>query len=556
MAQDPTRSRVIVPATRPLVSTSASGTQQTGNHVGGFVFPVDDLVRLTRLLCLGTESGSYHIGDEAMNIDNAQCVKRLIASGRGEEVVRMVLGYSEAGRTAKQNALMLVMAMCARQTVDPAAKKLCYDNLYRVCRIPTQLFMFIDYCEKVSGATEEHSHAATGWGRAHRRAICSWYQRFGETAETARELAMLVTKYKSWKGWSHYDVLRLAHPKPNPGDSGVAAIMKYIVKRFSATKEDLRNTGLLDFFQAVEEVNTQMDEVTVADRIRTHNLVREHVNTKLLKSVVVWQALLEKMPMTAMIRNLGKMTSLGMLDSGNERIITERLDNLDMLQKARIHPFSLLIALISYKTGKSKRGIKWIPNDAVLKALDSAFYLTFEMVPSTEKRYLLAVNISESMYNDNVNGCGNISPATAAAALSLVTARTQRQCEIIAFTDDVVPVTIAADMKLTDVETAIKSARPRTGLVDCSIPMQYAIKYKKEFDTIIVYTSNDNNAGYIHAMEQLNVYRTTSGIHVKLIVCAMSSAGFSIGDCDDAAVLLVPGFDTDAPTVMNDFVMQ
>ena len=551
MAQDATSSRVIVPATQPFVC--ASGTQQTGNHVGGFVFPVDDLVRLTRLLCLGTESGSYQIGDDAMNIENAQCVKRLIASGRGEEVVRMVLEYSEAGRTAKQNALMLVMAMCARQIVDPPAKKLCYDNLHRVCRIPTQLFMFIDYCEKVSRATA----TATGWGRAHRRAICSWYQRFGETAGTARELAMLVTKYKSWKGWSHHDVFRLAHPKPNPGDNGVAAIMKYIVKSFSATREDLRNIGLLEFFQAVEEVNTQMHELTVAEGIRTHNLVREHVNTKLLTSVVVWQALLEKMPMTAMIRNLGKMTSLGMLESENEKTITERLENLDMLRWARIHPFSLLIALLSYKTGKSKRGIKWTPNVAVMKALDSAFYLTFKMVPSTEKRYLLAVNVSASMYNDKVNGCSNMSPATAAAALSLVTATTQRKCEIIAFTDDVVPVTIAAGMKLTDVETAIKSARPHTGLVDCSLPMQYAMTHKKEFDTIIVYTSNDNNAGYIHAMEQLNVYRTTSGINVKLIVCAMSSTGFSIADDrDDAGVLLVSGFDTDAPKVMNDFVMQ
>lgn len=41
--------------------------------------------------------------------------------------------------------------------------------------------------------------------------------------------------------------------------------------------------------------------------------VREHVPTDLLDSQEVWAALLDDMPMTAMIRNLGKMASIGLL---------------------------------------------------------------------------------------------------------------------------------------------------------------------------------------------------------------------------------------------------
>jgi 60 kDa SS-A/Ro ribonucleoprotein len=47
--------------------------------------------------------------------------------------------------------------------------------------------------------------------------------------------------------------------------------------------------------------------------INAFDLPREAIPTQWLNEVVVWEALLERMPMTAMIRNLGKMTSLGLL---------------------------------------------------------------------------------------------------------------------------------------------------------------------------------------------------------------------------------------------------
>lgn len=51
----------------------------------------------------------------------------------------------------------------------------------------------------------------TGWGRAHKKAIQNWYKQFETKPDT---LARLVTKYKNREGWTHKDVLRLAHPSP------------------------------------------------------------------------------------------------------------------------------------------------------------------------------------------------------------------------------------------------------------------------------------------------------------------------------------------------------
>jgi hypothetical protein len=49
-------------------------------------------------------------------------------------------------------------------------------------------------------------------------------------------------------------------------------------------------------------------------------LVREHIPTELLNSDKVWEALLEKMPMTALIRNLSKLSSLGLI-TGEKKVI-------------------------------------------------------------------------------------------------------------------------------------------------------------------------------------------------------------------------------------------
>lgn len=45
-------------------------------------------------------------------------------------------------------------------------KKSAYKALTMVCRIPTHLFSFIEYCQALS--------IGTGWGRAHRNAIADW----------------------------------------------------------------------------------------------------------------------------------------------------------------------------------------------------------------------------------------------------------------------------------------------------------------------------------------------------------------------------------------------
>ena len=86
--------------------------------------------------------------------------------------------------------------------------------------------------------------------------------------------------------------------------------------------------------------------------------------------------------MTAMIRNLGKMTAIGILDPLSDATIEvcKRLKNQSLLQKARIHPFNVLLALKTYEQGHGDKGkLKWNPTPSIVSSLDDCFYASFKV---------------------------------------------------------------------------------------------------------------------------------------------------------------------------------
>ncbi|XP_033096025.1 60 kDa SS-A/Ro ribonucleoprotein-like [Anneissia japonica] len=532
---------------------------QIKNSAGGFVWKVKDIDRLRRFLCLGSANGTFYVRDEEkFGEESVKAVTDLITSGKGEVVVEEVVKYSVEGRVAKPNPLLLVLALCARCS-DTNTKNAAYNALSQVCRIPTHLFQFIDYCERLSGES-------SGWGRAHRRAIKAWY-----LDKDPQKLAYLVTKYKKRGGWSHKDVLRLCHINPS-AQEGIDAVFKYIFKGFEETSrlyaenENETIKDVMNFLNAVETVKNSTDTVTVAAFIEEHKLVREHIPTKLLKSTEVWGALLKEMPMTAMIRNLGKMTSIGMFTPNSQEvtIVVEKLRSLEKLKLARIHPFTVLLALKTYKSGKGEKGkLIWTPNSRILDELESAFYLSFKAVEPTRKRYMLAVDISGSMSFSGINGSQNMTAREAAAAMIMVTMKTEYNYQVMAFANEFRNIThiMRGRSRLEEVIAAMTDMQ--MGSTDCSIPMVHAMENNIPVDVFIVYTDCETYMGSLHPCQALENYRKLisqkqndpSLKKAKLIVVAMTSNGFTIANPEDPGMLDIVGFDSNAPVIMSEFAL-
>ncbi len=508
------------------------GSIQVPNHAGGYVFAVDDWTRLDRFLVLGAEGGSYYASERQLTVENARGVQRCITQDGGRTVHRIV-EISESGRAPKNDPAIFALAMAASMgSADTRAAAL--TALPRVCRIGTHLFQFAENIE-----------AFRGWGRALRRAVGGWY-----TAREPGELAYQLSKYQQRNGWSHRDLLRLAHPRVEKGSLTEMALAWAAGKFDTATAT---TGGPLAPLYAFEEAKRATTKPEIVRLIREYNLPRECVPTRWLSEAEVWEALLDRMPLTAMVRNLATMTRLGLLaapSAGTSKVLGE-LTNIDRIRKARLHPMAVLMALRTYAAGHGERGRhSWTPVPQIVDALDSTFYAAFGNVTPTGKRWLLGLDVSGSMSSPILGT--SLSCCEGATAMALVTAHVEAQCTICAFADGLRPLPISARSRLND---ALRHTRNvNFGGTDCSLPMQYALQKRLPVDAFVVLTDSETWAGLIHPVQVLREYREQMGIPARLIVVGMVSVGFSIADPTDSGMMDVIGFDVAVPQLMSDFV--
>jgi 60 kDa SS-A/Ro ribonucleoprotein len=283
----------------------------------------------------------------------------------------------------------------------------------------------------------------------------------------------------------------------------------------------------------------------------------------------VWEALLEDMPMTALLRNLATLTRVGVIAPGSVGMDTAiaQLTDAERLRRARVHPIAVLAALRTYASGRGVRGKHtWTPVGHIVDALDAAFYAAFGNVEPANTRMLLALDVSGSMTCGMVVGVPGLTPRDASAAMALVTAATEPRHEIVGFHagrrgwragrghwgyDGLTPLAISPRQRLDDAIRAV-SDLPFGG-TDCSLPMRSALAQKREVETFVVLTDSETWAGPIHPVEALREYRERSGIAARLVVVGMVANAFSIADPDDPGMLDVVGFDTATPEIISGF---
>lgn len=391
-----------------------------------------------------------------------------------------------------------------------------------------------------------------GWGPLLTRVVREWY-----LTKDVQPLCYQMVKYQSRDGWSHRDMLRLSHPRPLAGNHSQSTLFKWAAGKTKAEDITRDDSGLnavdnpLALLYATEKAKTA-DEAETVRLIEAYNLPRECVKTEHLKSSKVWEALLQRMPLNALIRNLGNMTALGLIapnSAGTIKAVTA-LSNRDKLRKARVHPLAVYLAMATYNQGHGMKGANnWKPVTAISDALEDAFYASFDYVETTGKRWFLGLDVSGSM-----GGAMNNMPLSyrdATALLAMVTLRTEPFCFVGGFQNTLTPLPLTSKQKL---ETAVKHISNLSfGSTDCAQPMIYALDHKIDVDCFVIYTDNETCVGDIHPKQALDKYRQKTGIAARSVVVCMAANKFSIADPKDAGMMDVVGFDTTVPTVLADF---
>lgn len=527
---------------RVTPQTEKADARQVPNSAGGFSFAVDKWKRLDRWLILGAEGGSYYATERKLTRENATTIQECLDEDPSR-TVRVIVEISEAGRAPKNDPAVFALALAA---AHPKASREALAALPRVCRIGTHLFQFA-----------EAVNAFRGWGSGLRKGIAAWY-----LSKTPEQLAYQATKYQQREGWSHRDLLRLAHPEQT---EALAPVFRWIVgggtgARDVAGSEKAKRKARAYGSVALPEYLQAFEELKTADLGRSIVLVREHgfthemIPSEHKNSPEMWEALLEKMPPTALIRSLAKMTAVGLLKPMSASIprVVERLTDEARLKKARVHPIQMLSALKVYSQGHGERGsLTWSPVPQIVDALDAGFYASFGAVEPTGKATLLALDVSGSMGGGTIAGIPGLCPRDVSAAFAMVTMRTEQNWHCLGFSSRFIDLGLSARMRLDDVLRKI-SGLPFES-TDCSLPMVWASQQNASVDVFHVYTDNETFAGRLHPHQALQQYRQKSGNAAKLAVLGMVSNGFTIADPSDSGMIDVVGVDTSTPQVLAEF---
>ena len=349
---------------------------------------------------------------------------------------------------------------------------------------------------------------------------------------------------------------------------------------------DLVDTALyLQAILAIESCTTSVSDLYKAIAlVRDHGLVREQIPTHLLNSSDIWKELLmskgangKGMPLEALTRNLGKMSSLpNFMGPANTDVICARLSSEEDIQKSRIHPFKVLVASRIYGAGKAMKGaLAWTVSPRVRDQLTTTFMRSFKNVAPTGKRYMAALDVSGSM-DVACMGCPAISCRQASAALAHMLYETEHTGKGHVYVRGFTAVASSgygyglgsvspADNGFRNFDPYVRrgmtldqfiaATNAPFGATDCSLPMLRATEEGLDVDVFIVMTDSETFAGRVHPQVALEEYRKKANKpDAKLIVVGMTANNLTIADPNDRNTLNLAGFDASMPEIIAMFV--
>lgn len=532
-------------------------TDQVRNAAGGYVLAKDLFTRLEDFLILGTTSGTYYVGESDLTLENADVVFQAVAADGPRAVALAVdVSASKPPRAPKNNpALFLLAAAITRGDLD--TRRDARDALPKVARTTFHQAAFFGYWKNLHGKPAGNG-TAPKIGRLTRGAFADLFLD-GEPDQVAfRACKAMARKTPSGEPFSLRDLLRIAHPKADTEQR--RALFGWIAG--NVPDEQAREAlPSVDAFLTAKAVTTAKQAVQV---VTERKVPWEFLPDAVLTAPEVWDALVDTVGMTALLRNLARMTRIGALKPLGDatRRAAARLTDQDALAKGRIHPFDVFLALRVYASGRSQPNPRadvqtWAPVPAIADALEEAYELSFGHVQPSGRRLLVAVDSSGSM--SGYWGGGNVivggspigSAYEVACAMAAITMRVERGNAHVIDVDTAVHASrVTARTNLRE----IASWKPSGGGTDLSLPFAWARAQRLAVDGVLLLTDSETWAGRAHPVQELAAYRSAVNPATRLMVASMTAVGRSVGDPRDPGVLNVAGFDASLPQIVSGFL--
>lgn len=528
------------------------------NAAGGYVFRKDSWRTLEDFLVLGTTGGTYYLSERELTLRNTD----VVFSAVQEDACRVaaLAATINTGRPPRAPnpkpqlfALAAVMAQgdAAGKQVGKAAGTALANPMLRTT---DHLTTFAGYFKQLHGKTNGRGTSLVT-GRAVLSLLRGWFKNPGVDTVAWRALKARQRKTPAGENMSLRDVLRIAHPKADSAERH--ALFGWLAGNVS--DEQAREViPAIDRYLRAQAVESAASAIGVVNELK---VPWEFLPSAMLDDAAVWSALVDTIGMTALLRNLARMSRIGTFDAiGNDAVdrAIARLTNADAVVKARIHPMQVWLAQRVYASGRSEqrdrhgRTVKvatWTPNARIVDALDTMWEHSFGAFEPTGKRHIVIVDCSGSMTFSNqvtANGSPVGTAWQVANTMAVILARMEPNVAVINAGTRVHASQVTPQSRLAEV-AHWQSPGGGTAL---AVGFDWARNGNLQADGITLLSDMESWAGQVHTSQSWRAYRQSVNPAARALFATLVPTGHTVADPKDESVLNTVGVDSSLPQIL------
>lgn len=515
-----------IPQSQPIPGREAEMIQ---GRSGGWMFKADIWNVLRRCLLIGTAQSTYYAGKQELTGEFVAVLRQAIALNPNRVAAEIL--YASDGRAINNSAPLFALVLLSMGETSEA--KQAFQEIFpQVVRTGSHFYEWLSYTK-----------AMRGFGKIVREAGKSWLAN-----ADVKALGYQLLKYQQRQGFSHRDALRLFHVKPPTEEHN--QLFQWAIQGWDNLPQEIPADTLTQiwWYEWLKRNPEKTHEAIAKGRL-THEMAAPV--GKMDKRA--WQLLFNDMPIGALLRNLGSLTQLGVLTVGNRdnlKRVAKVLNSAEHLRKGRIHPLDVLKALKTYQSGgQLGRSQKtWQPVPRIVDILEQALELSFDVVPSTGKVFLHAIDVSGSMSSYSVSSIG-LTCCEIATTMALATAKAEKHYVIRGFATDFRDLRITARDSFRD--AIAKASNHNFGGTDASVAYDWAIKNKFKVDVFCFWTDSESWAGHKHPSQALAEYRRKVNSLCKAVYVTLAPYNTSLVDPQDSMSWDIAGFDPGTPRLIQ-----
>nr|XP_023012996.1 60 kDa SS-A/Ro ribonucleoprotein-like [Leptinotarsa decemlineata] len=531
--------------------------------------------KLKRLIYVGNLTPKYFCGGPEKYYPDTErkmeLINEMLASNH-EDFLKVIVSASEDKLLPYRSQLfnLLGAALNAEAATADIKHEIC-SYVLNICKSDEDFFNFIKFTSSVRLDKSKLSTTV-------RKLIARYYIK-----KSALELAHSFVACKSWHGWTHKDLIKLVHIKPDTPLKNM--VINYILLKKLNDKDNEDEKKIIDIMQKSEILRKTKDHKVAVPLISELKATINQVEPSLRKSAEVWNSVLLNMTISDILQALPKLYKLGFLkkDAPTQTIVNENLTNSLKIKASHIHPIEVFIHMKNFEKGGKPLDPKLLehliaekklseeeiqklksPREAkcplVLNNLQKCMNIACSNVQSFGKRYLITIDTTDHMDTPCLFN-KNITAIEAAVAFAWFLLRVEKDVTVAVFKEKEIAV-VQLDKKGHLYEHVQKLRENKSKYVLLAAPIEWATFQKKHVDIFLTFIHHKDFYAAIpkeirekmtkpeHALQK---YRKKVNLqNSKLINFCLSSPNVVCGD-GSPNILDVAGLDYGTPRAVEAF---